>query len=191
MKDIFYYLIIVAVVILSLTITARADVETLIRKTAIEEGIDPDLAVAIARVESGLDNRTIGKLGEVGVYQLRPEYHHVRNGDLRSNVRTGIRYLRYVKEQCQPRYGSAWFICYNLGPNHQVKHPTKFPYYVRVKAAMNENHCDDLIRYQNRMLTEQSEQIETLRAENADLKNSLLEAHRIYQDAKTKCLNGI
>src|SRR4051812_34252311 len=87
---------------------------SLIRTIAEQEGVQPDLAVAIATVESELNSNKIGGLGEVGLFQLRPEYHNVKLGDVRGNIRTAMRYLRYLQMKCEPKYDKAWFICYNL-----------------------------------------------------------------------------
>ena len=133
----------IAVLILALAMSALAfssaeaktepQIKKIIEMTAIKHGIDPVLAVAIAQVESNLNPDAIGSLGEIGVYQLRPEYHNVKRGDVRHNVETAIKYLADIRRKWQPVYGDAWFIKFNLGPNYRtLNHPEKFPYYVRV-----------------------------------------------------------
>lgn len=114
----------------------REEVELLIREVAISQSIDPDLAVAIAEVESGMNPLAIGKRGEVGVFQLHPEFHQVER-DLKSNIEAAIRYLSHIKIECLPKYGGAWFIGFNVGPYYtkQIRYPYLFPYYVRVMQA--------------------------------------------------------
>ncbi len=111
---------------------------SMIREIAEQEGVNPDLAVAIATVESELNSEKIGGLGEVGLFQLRPEFHKVKRGNVKANIRTAMRYLRYIQTKCEPKYDKAWFICYNLGPNYsRLKYPKLFRYYVDVNRAMN------------------------------------------------------
>lgn len=56
---------------------AAGDVAAQIRCvwTAGGYGWERDYAVAVATCESGLDPNATGALGEVGLFQLRPEYH--------------------------------------------------------------------------------------------------------------------
>jgi soluble lytic murein transglycosylase-like protein len=114
------------------------EVEAIVREVAAAEEFDPDLAVAIADVESGLNPDAVGSLGELGVYQLRPEYHAVKRGAVRQNIVAAIRYLKHVRELCEPKWGDAWFIGFNVGPHYEkpIRYPTLFPYYLKVKAAI-------------------------------------------------------
>ena len=99
--------------------------------------VDPDIAVAIATVESGLNPKAIGKLGEVGVFQLRPEFHDVRKGDTHHNIAVGVAYLAEMKRSCA-KFKDAWFVCYNYGPHNKLKRPRQTAYYKRVMQALNE-----------------------------------------------------
>lgn len=117
---------------------ARNNIINLIEKTAIKHGVCPKLAVAIAKTESGLNPYVIGDLGEIGLFQLRPEFHDVKLGNIRYNIEIAIRYLKYIESRCQSKYGEAWFICYNTGPNRSnlVQYPLEFPYYKKVISHM-------------------------------------------------------
>lgn len=53
----------------------KAFITALILAGAEHRGIDPNMALAIATVESNLNPAAIGSLGEVGVFQLRPEFY--------------------------------------------------------------------------------------------------------------------
>lgn len=207
----FGYLIFLIIVLAFFTLVtaeiAKADISQIIRCTAKQEGVDPELALAIAKVESGLNVRARGKLGEIGVYQLRPEYHDVDYGNVPSNVRVAIRYLRYIKERCQSKYGPAWFVCYNVGPNAKlIRYPKKFPYYTKVISTMQNQRgiapakgiCEETLRAyehtmsnQNSLLADQAEELEELKAINFGLRESLKEAHQIYVKLKNKCMHGI
>jgi soluble lytic murein transglycosylase-like protein len=110
-------------------------IENYIVQSAKVHHINPKLALAIAKVESGLNPQMIGSLGEVGVFQLRPEYHEVIVGDVKQNIDVAMNYLEKLKHQCSS-YGDAFFVCYNYGPTRILKHPRLFPYYKRVQYAL-------------------------------------------------------
>lgn len=116
----------------------RATIKQAIVAIALEEGVDPTLALAIAKVESGFNPKAVGAIGELGLFQLRPEFHAVEPGRINHNARIAMRYLRHVKALCKPDYGDAWFVCFNTGPNKRVKVPYEFPYYKKVQNAKRE-----------------------------------------------------
>jgi soluble lytic murein transglycosylase-like protein len=122
----------------------RKQIERHIVMVAKAHGVDPYLALAIAEVESGMNPKMIGRIGEIGLFQLRPEYHRTLIGDVRANVYVAIRYLAKLKRDCA-HYGRAFYICYNLGPNYRrrdglpIQHPTLFSYYKKVEAARIRN----------------------------------------------------
>lgn len=115
---------------------SQDEIVSIIKIEAKRHGVNPELALAIAQVESRLNPKARGSKGEIGVFQLRPEYHAVSEGDVRNNIRTAIRYLAELKVTCA-KYGSAYFVCYNYGPSRHLKHPRQFPYYKRVQFALN------------------------------------------------------
>lgn len=98
--------------------------------------IDPDLAVAIASVESGLNPKAVGGLGEIGLFQLRPEFHPVLRENANHNILVGVAYLAEVKSKCS-RFGDAWFVCFNYGPHNKLKLPRETQYYKRVMSQLN------------------------------------------------------
>ena len=76
--------------------------EDLIRQTASQSGVPPDLAVAVARQESGLNQSARGSSGEVGVFQLMPGTAadlNVNPYDLSQNVQGGISYLKQMYDR--------------------------------------------------------------------------------------------
>lgn len=114
----------------------------LIQSYALQYGIDPQLAVSVAQVESNFNPTTIGLTGDVGVFQLNPtsfpEYTVNALKDPLLNVNLGVRYLARVKAKCLHQEGITWLVCYNYGMSNakRVKHPTLFPYVKKVQLAM-------------------------------------------------------
>ena len=128
--------VVAIMVMLFTSIGYCGDIPALIRTKAKKYNVDAKLVYAIAVVESGLDPDAVGELGEVGLFQLRPQFHTV-SGNLKQDVETAVRYLAYVKFHCYHKYGDAWFICYNTGPfrTYVVREPKRFDYYVKVMEA--------------------------------------------------------
>jgi soluble lytic murein transglycosylase-like protein len=105
-------------------------------------GIDPKVAIAVARYESSLNPNAIGKLGELGIFQLRPEFipkyskKELLNPAI--NIVIGIQRLKQIKETCVHKNGIDWLVCYNYGESNakRVKYPSLFPYVKNVKKIM-------------------------------------------------------
>lgn len=120
-------------------IAAHADncdtVECLIALQAKEQGIPVEVALAVAKVESSLNQSAIGPFGEIGVFQIRPEYTTANIYDLKVNIKEGVRQLKHWKAHCPVQQGVAWVNCYNAGYRHP-KYPMKRPYVQKVVLAM-------------------------------------------------------
>ena len=81
---------------------AKQRVAGLIRRIAPHYGIDPELALAIAAVESNFNVRALSPKNAMGVMQLIPdtaERFGVRNPfETEQNIRGGLAYLRWLSE---------------------------------------------------------------------------------------------
>jgi soluble lytic murein transglycosylase-like protein len=123
---------------LLLAVTTKASVATIEANiqafTASEQ--EAALVRAIIQTESSFKPMATGKLGEVGLMQLRPEMHQVTY-NITDNIKAGVKYLRILRQQCLD-LGDAWFVCYNTGPGRKPKDGTKLKYYRRVKLAYEE-----------------------------------------------------
>ncbi len=107
----------------------------IIEQEAAKHALDPKLLIAISKVESNHNHKAVGKLGEQGAFQLRPEFHEgVTGGSYRTHVRIAARYLALVRDICTPTYADAWFVCYNSGPYRRLEDPKQTRYYQRVTA---------------------------------------------------------
>lgn len=122
----------------------KKQIESMISLSAIRHGVDPHLALAIATVESGMNPKAIGSLGEIGLFQLRPEYHDVIQGDIRNNIEVAVKYLAELKVRCK-YLGNEFFICYNYGPKRLLKYPRKTKYYAKVSRELKRRKLVSLI----------------------------------------------
>jgi len=100
-----------------------ADVATPIYDVALEEGIDPDLAFRLVKVESQFNERAVSGAGAVGLTQVMPgtARYFVRDTSRenlmnpRVNLRIGFRYLRTLIEEYRGDVQVALLV-YNRGP---------------------------------------------------------------------------
>lgn len=114
----------------------------LIQSYSLQYGVDSNIAISVAAVESQFNPTVIGITGDVGVYQLNPKsfpnYTVKQLQDPRLNIELGVKYLAKVKRECVHQKNVEWLICYNMGNKKAktVKHPTLFPYVKKIKLAM-------------------------------------------------------
>jgi soluble lytic murein transglycosylase-like protein len=92
----------------------------MIYRTAREQGVHPELAYAVAAVESSFDPRALSPKGAIGLMQLMPDTAE-RFGvadpfDPTENVRGGVRYLRYLLDLFDGDVRLA-LAAYNAGEN--------------------------------------------------------------------------
>lgn len=101
------------------------EVGALVQRVAIEEGIDPKLAEAVARAESSRGMNLHSPKGAVGIMQLMPgtgkDYGVVDRCDPEQNVRGGIRFLRDLIERFDGNELLA-LAAYNAGPQRVYQH---------------------------------------------------------------------
>lgn len=95
-------------------------IEDMIRQAANRHGIDPNLALAVARAESNLNQQAVSRAGAIGVFQLMPKtaaWLGVDPYNLAENIEGGVKYLAQL---AQSYAGNLRLIlgAYNWGPGN-------------------------------------------------------------------------
>lgn len=122
----------ITLVLMSCVQVQAADVNTVkatIVKHAIEMGVDPAIALSIAKTESGYRHSAQSSHGAVGVFQLMPSTAR-RMGlnpySLNDNIKGGIMYYKMMYKM----FGSMELAlaAYNAGPGNVKKYQSVPPY---------------------------------------------------------------
>ena len=136
----------VALMCISFCAPAHAsDVNTVkaaIVKHALEMGVDPAIALSIARTESGFRHEAKSRHGAVGVFQLMPSTAKRMGLNpylLNDNIRGGIMYYKMMYKM----FGSMELAlaAYNAGPGN-VKRYNAVPPYAETKRFVNKIMTD-------------------------------------------------
>ena len=101
----------------------RPELAALIYEISTAQGIDPDLAFRLVRVESSFQGRAIGPRGAVGYAQVRPSTARWLDStvtreklfDAETNLRLGFRYLRMLLDRYDDDTRLV-LLAYNRGP---------------------------------------------------------------------------
>lgn len=93
-----------------------AEIQSMIRSTALTYGVDPALALAVAQRESSFNPAAVGSKGEVGIFQLSSAAAQdvgVNRNILEGNITGGVLYLRQMLDRFgDPELALA---AYNVG----------------------------------------------------------------------------
>ena len=89
---------------------------------ALREGLDPDLAFRLVRLESDFNERAVSKVGAVGLTQLMPSTARLLDRSVtrdqlfngKTNLRVGFRYLRSLLDEYRGNVRLA-VLAYNRG----------------------------------------------------------------------------
>jgi soluble lytic murein transglycosylase-like protein len=103
-----------------------AIIKAIIIIEAMKQGFDPNIALAVAKVESHFNPGAVGSIGEIGLFQVRPEFASISKEKLfdpSENAREGIHQLIYW----QKRFPSNYLDHYNSGRH---PHSNKYGYKV-------------------------------------------------------------
>ena len=108
---------------------SRKEIEAIVRETAERLGIDPELALKLAKEESNLNPLAYSSKGAIGVMQLLPETARMLGADpldVKQNIEGGLRYFKMLLD----RYGDEKLAvaAYNAGPGAVEKYGGVPPY---------------------------------------------------------------
>jgi soluble lytic murein transglycosylase-like protein len=111
----------------------------LLYANAPEYNIDPNLAAAVIQTESSFRPHVVGPVGEVGLFQVRPEFSPYTAEELfdpEINVKEGLRILSEAKKRCPHQGDKKFVICFNVGitGSRKIQNPQEFKYYQKVYA---------------------------------------------------------
>lgn len=103
----------------------------MIHKVSEQQGVDPELVQAVAKVESNFNPYAISSRGALGVMQLIPEtakrFGVVNTFDPEQNIQGGVKFLRFLLEMFPDNLPHV-LAAYNAGENAVVKYKGIPPY---------------------------------------------------------------
>ena len=140
----FRKIVLVTVAVMALTMcNAEAAInEDVIKETIVkhsmEMGVDPALALSIAKKESGFRHEIKSKHGAVGVFQLLPSTAHRMGYNpyyLSENIKAGLTYYKMMYKM----FGSTELAlaAYNAGPGNVKRYGGQIPPYSETKRFVN------------------------------------------------------
>lgn len=128
-RKVFKYVFLIVLIMVMCPVKSMADavskvtIKELIVKHSVEMGLDPAMALSIAKAESGFCHEKRSKYGAVGVFQLMPAtakrmgynpYH------VNENIKGGIQYYKLMYKMFgTPELALA---AYNAGPGNVKKY---------------------------------------------------------------------
>lgn len=105
--------------------------------------VDPYLVAAVTSVESKFKPSAVGKAGEIGLMQIKPQFYSGNPRNLfkaEENIRFGTKYLKHLQENCKHKKDHTFLVCYNAGPTGgaRIAKPKEFDYYKKVHKKYKE-----------------------------------------------------
>ena len=139
----FKKIVLTAIALVSLTVTAQAGipedvVKESIIKHSMEMGVDPALALSIAKKESGFKHEIKSPYGAVGVFQVLPSTAKKIGYNpyyLNENIKAGLTYYKMMYKM----FGSTELAlaAYNAGPGNVKKYGGTIPPFKETKRFVN------------------------------------------------------
>jgi hypothetical protein len=138
-----------------LRISGKKKIQKQVEKAAVEIGVDPRLAKAMAAVESGYDQRAVSPQGAIGVLQLMPRFF-CRDSEITPemlfdpdvNIRVGLTHFKSLLDKFNENVDLS-LAAYNAGAQRVIDAGHTIPpfeqtqnYIRKVKKAMGKADLD-------------------------------------------------
>jgi hypothetical protein len=138
-----------------LTISGKKRIQKQLEEAAMEIGVDPRLAKAMAAVESGYDRKAVSPQGAIGVLQLMPRFF-CRDSEITPemlfdpdiNIRVGLTHFKSLLDRFNENVDLS-LAAYNAGAKRVIDAGHAIPpleqtqnYIRKVKKAMDREHLD-------------------------------------------------
>lgn len=135
--------------------SGKEQIQEQVEKAAIEIGVDPRLAKAMAAVESGYDRKAVSPKGAIGVLQLMPQFF-CRDSEITRemlfdpdvNIRVGLAHFKSLLDRFNENVDLS-LAAYNAGVKRVIEAGHTIPpleqtqnYIRKVKKAMDEQESD-------------------------------------------------
>ncbi len=101
-------------------------------------GIDPNLAFQMARVESNMNPNAVSRTQDGGLYQLNRNSYKFHNEQWRFNpeinIALALNTISKLKEKCAHKSYNSYILCYNMGiyGASKIKKPFMQTYYKKM-----------------------------------------------------------
>lgn len=123
--------------------SSRPDYAAIVRAEAAARGLPPEVADAVAHIESGYDPGAVGGVGEIGLMQIRPETAAMLGHgggalglfDPKTNARYAVRYLAEAWRLADGDLCRA-LMKYRAGHRAETMSPLSVEYCRRAKAYL-------------------------------------------------------
>jgi hypothetical protein len=113
-------------------------INILITFYSLVNGIDPNMAFQVARVESNMNPNAVSRTQDGGLYQLNRKSYKFHNENWRfqpvTNMAIALDSLRRLKQTCSHKVNNSYVLCFNSGivGARRIKFPFKHPYYKKM-----------------------------------------------------------
>lgn len=113
-------------------------INILITFYSLVNGIDPNMAFQVARVESNMNPNAVSRTQDGGLYQLNRNSYKFHNEKWRFqpdiNMAIALDSLRKLKYTCSHKISNSYVLCFNSGivGARRIKFPFKHPYYKKM-----------------------------------------------------------
>lgn len=112
-------------------------INLLITYYALVNGVDPSLAMRMAKIESNMNPNAISRTNDGGLFQINALSHKFHYDKWRFipviNTAIAMNFLGELKNTCKHKFHNTFVICYNQGRYgaSKIKYPYKHPYYLK------------------------------------------------------------